>query len=121
LLAASDRQAILAEVWGKQGTDGGWSLESLGPWKSRPNAPRAEGSNSYATALTAFSLERAGVPSADRRLARALDWLKSHQDRVTGAWAAQSMNHSHDAGSMTGLFMQDAASAYAALALSGGR
>ena len=121
LLASSDRQAILAEVWGKQGADGGWSLASLGPWKSRPKAPPAEGSNSYATALAAFSLERAGVPTADRRLARALDWLKSHQDRASGAWAAQSMNHPHDAGSMPDLFMQDAASAYAALALSGGR
>ena len=123
LLPEPDRQAILDEVWAKQQADGGWSIESLGPWKSHPKAPPAYGSNSYATGLVAFTLQQAGVQSADPRLARALTWLKAHQDRQSGAWPAQSMNHPHEAGSMPALFMEDAATGYAAAALlaAGGR
>lgn len=117
LLPERDRQAILDEVWAKQQADGGWSIESLGPWKSRANAPPAYGSNSYATGLVAFTLQQAGIQSSDWRLARALIWLKAHQDRQSGAWAAESMNHLHDAGSMPALFMQDAATGYAGAAL----
>ena len=119
-LPEGDRRAILDLVWAKQHADGGWSSESLGPWKNRAKAPSVSGSNGYATAWAAFTLERAGVPSSDRHLARALDWLKTHQDRESGAWAAESMNHAHAAGSMPALFTQDAATAYAVAALSGG-
>jgi hypothetical protein len=117
LLPQPDRQAILDEVWAKQQADGGWSIDSLGPWKSHPKAPPAHGSNSYATGLVAFTLQQAGVQSADPRLARALSWLKARQDRQSGAWVAQSMNHPHEAGSMPALFMEDAATGYAAAAL----
>jgi hypothetical protein len=53
---------------------------------------------------------------------RALAWLRSHQDTKTGAWPAQSMNKRRPAESMEALFMQDAATAFASLALiEGGR
>jgi squalene-hopene/tetraprenyl-beta-curcumene cyclase len=117
LLPDAERQAIVDEVWRKQQDDGGWTLESLGEWKKRPEAPPAVGSNSYATGLVAFTLEQAGTQRSTPGLARALAWLRAHQDRETGSWAAESMNHRHDAGSIPEFFMRDAATGFASLAL----
>ena len=117
LLPDAERQAILAEVWRKQEADGGWTLQSLGAWKKRDAAPSSEGSNCYATGLAAFTLQQAGVSSTDARLARSLAWLKKHQDPESGYWTAESMNHKHESGSMPALFMRDAATGYATLAL----
>jgi hypothetical protein len=50
-------------------------------------------------------------------MSRALAWLRSHQDPATGAWPAVSMNKKRPAGSMEALFMQDAATAFASIAL----
>jgi hypothetical protein len=50
-------------------------------------------------------------------MAKALAWLKSHQDPQSGAWTAQSMNHKHEAGTVPAGFMTDAATGYAASAL----
>ncbi|MEO7144794.1 MAG: hypothetical protein ABI165_14945 [Bryobacteraceae bacterium] len=117
LLPKVDRQAILDEVWGKQQPDGGWTLESLGEWKMRAEAPPASGSNSYATAVVAFAVEQAGVGQSDAGLSRGLAWLRTHQDTQSGRWSAESMNHPHAAGSMPALFMSDAATGYATAAL----
>jgi len=117
LLPDAERQAILDEVWRKQEADGGWTLESLGAWKKRDAAPPTEGSNCYTTGLAAFTLQQAGIPSSDARLARSLAWLKKHQDPESGYWTAESMNHRHELGSMPALFMRDAATGYATLAL----
>jgi squalene-hopene/tetraprenyl-beta-curcumene cyclase len=111
------RSALIAEVLAKQQPDGGWSLASVGPWTPHPDAPPASGSDAYATAFTAFALGKAGVAPSHPGLARALSWLKAHQDPSTGAWSAVSMNKRRPAGSMEALFMQDAATAFAALAL----
>jgi hypothetical protein len=43
----------------------------------------------------------------------------SHQDRESGYWAADSMNKQYEADSMPSRFMQDAATAFAALGLLG--
>jgi hypothetical protein len=67
--------------------------------------------------LAAFTLQEAGVPSTDARLARSLAWLKKNQDPESGYWTAESMNHKHESGSMPALFMRDAATGYATLAL----
>jgi squalene-hopene/tetraprenyl-beta-curcumene cyclase len=117
VLPAVSRRALMEEIRHKQGTDGGWSIESLGPWKQRPSAPPSEGSNSYATAFAAYALERGGVPASDSQLKRALEWLRAHQDRESGFWEANSMNKRFEPGSMQVLFMRDAATAFAALAL----
>jgi squalene-hopene/tetraprenyl-beta-curcumene cyclase len=111
------RPALVAEVFAKQQPDGGWTSASLGPWTPHPDAPPASGSDAYATAFTAFALGKAGVAPSHPGLARALSWLKAHQDPSTGAWAAVSMNKRRPAGSMEAHFMQDAATAFAALAL----
>jgi squalene-hopene/tetraprenyl-beta-curcumene cyclase len=117
-LPQAARRATIDEIWRKQEADGGWTIHSLGPWRAHPAAPVSRGSSSYATGLAATVLEAAAVPPADPRLARALAWLESHQDRQAGYWDASSMNKQYPAGSMEARFMRDAATAFAALALS---
>jgi squalene-hopene/tetraprenyl-beta-curcumene cyclase len=112
LLARDARQSLIEEILRKQQPDGAWTIESLGPWSNHPDAPVSNGGNSYATAFTAYVLQQAGAASP-----RAMQWLASHQDQETGAWPAVSMNKHYPAGSMEEKFLQDAATAFAALAL----
>lgn len=116
-LGDGDRKAIVTELIGKQQLDGGWTLESLGPWSPHPDAPHSEGSNPYATALAAFVLEITGLSTANPNVERALAWLRSHQDATSGFWEAQSMNRRYEPGSMPSQFMRDVATGFAVLAL----
>jgi len=116
-ISDSLRQSIATDALGKQQPDGGWTIESLGPWMAHADAPPSSGSNAYATAFTTFALLRGGIAPSDPRLANALTWLQSHQDATTGAWMAMSMNKRYPEGSMESRFMQDAATAFASLAL----
>ncbi len=112
------RNVVLKQIWEKQEADGGWTLEALGPWSAHPAAPPAvPGSNSYATALTAFTLRQAGIAATDPKMKKALDWLRSHQNPQLGYWDAQSLNKHYEAGSNQIRFMQDAATSFAVLAL----
>jgi len=121
LVSASERRAVIDETWGKQSADGGWTLASLGPWRDHPKAPpAAPGSNAYATAWAASMLRMSGVKVDEPHLARALGWLRSHQD-PGGYWDAVSMNHIYPPGSMMERFMRDATTAYAVLALTDSR
>ena len=119
LLPDADKQAILSELWSKQEADGGWSIQSLGQWKKREAAePVPVGSNAYATALIAFATQQAGIQPSQPNLAKALAWLKKHQDPQGGCWTAESMNHKHSVyGVMAEKFMSDAATGYATAAL----
>jgi len=116
-LPDSIRTSLVAEVFAKQHLDGGWTAASLGPWTLHPDAPPASGSDAYATSFTVFALQRGGVSASHPGLSRALAWLRAHQDPTTGAWLATSMNKRRPPGSMEAFFMQDAATAFAALAL----
>jgi hypothetical protein len=119
VLSAEAKRAIVDEVLKKQQRDGGWSLDALGPWSEHPSAPASldrAGSNSYATAFTAYVLREARAGGA--RTDAALAWLRSHQDRTTGAWPAASMNKTYPPGSMEEKFLQDAATGFAAAVLS---
>jgi squalene-hopene/tetraprenyl-beta-curcumene cyclase len=107
--AVADKQALLKELENKQQRDGGWSIDSLGPWK-RPL--RSSGSESYATAFAAYVLLL-----SHHRSDKALNWLKTHQDQQGGFWASSSMNKEYPADSMMSKFMQDAATGLAAMAL----
>lgn len=119
LLSVSARQALIEEIFRAQSADGGWTAQSLGPWQAHDGAPKTDGSSSYATSFIAYVLQQApGVDPHDRRLERALDWLRARQDPVTGAWTSVSMNKSYPDGSMEQSFMRDAATAFAAAALS---
>ena len=111
------RQAIIDETLKKQQPDGSWTLAALGPWKDHPAAPATDGPSAYATAVAAFALEQAGVPRSDPKLKKALDWLRSKQDKQSGYWSADSMNKRREPGSMPEGFMRDAATAFAVMAL----
>jgi squalene-hopene/tetraprenyl-beta-curcumene cyclase len=113
------RQPLIGEIWRRQQPDGGWTMESLGPWKTHSGAPPTTGSNSYATALVSFVLRQAGVAGSHPGLIRALGWLRAHQNPKSGAWPADSMNKHYEPGSMPLQFMQDAATGFAVLALLG--
>jgi squalene-hopene/tetraprenyl-beta-curcumene cyclase len=106
-----DKKNLVEEIWKLQQPDGGWTMESLGPWK-RPS--RSTGSDAYATGLATYALL---IDHNTKGLQKALNWLKSHQDRQHGFWASSSMNKDYPADSMMVKFMQDAATGFAALAL----
>ena len=117
VLSDRDRRALIDEILRKQQEDGGWTLESLGPWTTHPDAPSSAGSSSYATGFVAYVLEQAALPASQPGLARALEWLKAHQDGASGSWPAVSMNKRYPPGSMQERFLQDAATGFAAAAL----
>jgi squalene-hopene/tetraprenyl-beta-curcumene cyclase len=117
ILSEAARKAIILEILSKQGSDGGWTIESLGPWAPHPQAVPAKGSNSYGTAFVAFALQQGGIHRTNAQLSRALTWLRSNQDSASGTWKADSLNKQFPAGSMQSRFMQDAATAFAVLAL----
>jgi squalene-hopene/tetraprenyl-beta-curcumene cyclase len=117
ILAPEKQRAIVDDLLGVQQDDGGWSMASLGSWKRVDNTPLDVHSDGYATGLVAYVLQAAGDPRAKAQVARALAWLVKHQDPATGAWFATSLNKKRDPASDAGRFMNDAATAYAVLAL----
>lgn len=131
LLTAKQQAAIADEVLSKQQSDGGWSLSSLAwAWRTSSSkwlaklwirseaSPFEAKSDGYATGMIAYALEQYGLPRTNAHLERALDWLRRNQIQAEGRWPGYSLNHPHDQ-SPTGLFMSDAATAYAVLALTG--
>ena len=131
LLTAKEQGSIATELLSKQQSDGGWSLSSLA-WTWRGSSPkwlaklwiRSEASpfegksDGYATGMIAYALEQYGLSRDNAQLARALEWLRRNQIQTEGRWPGYSLNHAHEQ-SATGLFMSDAATAYAVLALTG--
>jgi squalene-hopene/tetraprenyl-beta-curcumene cyclase len=117
LLTAAQRQSIVDAAVAVQQGDGGWSASSLGPWKRGAGTPLETQSDGYATGLVVLALERAGLSRTDARVRRGIDWLNQHQDSLTGAWSATSLNKNRDPRTDIGKFMSDAATAYAVLAL----
>jgi squalene-hopene/tetraprenyl-beta-curcumene cyclase len=117
VLEDADRKAVVTELIGKQQPDGGWTLESLGPWSKHLDAPHSEGSNPYATGFVTFVLETTGLSAANPNVGHARGWLRSHQDPKLGFWEAQSMNARYEPGSMQSQFMRDVATGFAVLAL----
>jgi squalene-hopene/tetraprenyl-beta-curcumene cyclase len=119
LLPQTQRESILRDLWAQQHEDGGWSASSLTvpTWKRKDSTPLETVSDGYATGLVAFILRQTGLPRGDDHLKKALDWLKSNQDKSTGLWPAYSLNKKRDPASDAGKFMSDAATAYSVLAL----
>jgi len=63
---------LVTEILARQQPDGGWTMESLGPWKDHPEAAISSGSNNYATAVVALALEQSGIKASHTALAKAL-------------------------------------------------
>jgi squalene-hopene/tetraprenyl-beta-curcumene cyclase len=117
LLTPDQQASIVDEILPRQREDGGFSTSSLvGSWKRSDNTPLDAASDGYATGLIAFSLEQLGSPKAQPQLKRALTWLRTNQ-QPDGRWPASSLNKDRKLSSDAGLFMSDAATAYAVLAL----
>src|SRR6266581_9276829 len=120
LLEPQQQKAIITEALGKQQADGGWSLSSLvGGWKRQDGTPQEGKSDGYATGLIAFALQQAGIPRENPQQKLALAWLAGNQNKTEGFWLAYSLNKNeqHHLTPSTALFMNDAATAYAVLAL----
>lgn len=120
LIDRARQQQIIEDIWKHQLPDGGWSAASLvGDWKLEDGSPLVVRSDAYATGLIAVTLQQFGIGS-DPRLDRGLAWLAANQSPWTGHWTGYSLNRRHRSWlSKTSLFMDDAATAYAVLALSG--
>jgi squalene-hopene/tetraprenyl-beta-curcumene cyclase len=120
LLEPDKQKAIITELLGKQQADGGWSLSSLsGSWKRNDGTPQETKSDGYATGLITYALEQAGIPRDNTQLKEGIAWLASNQNKSEGFWQSYSLNKNveHHMTPSTALFMNDAATAYAVLAL----
>jgi squalene-hopene/tetraprenyl-beta-curcumene cyclase len=117
LLPHDQATAIAGELLAAQREDGGWSTaDVLGNWQRRDGTPLDQSSDGYATGLALLSLQKSGLAVSKSAIARGGDWLVANQDG-TGRWPASSPNKHREIESLAGLFMSDAATAYAVLAL----
>lgn len=118
LLSEPERKAIIADALAKQQADGGFSTTDLvAPWTRADKTPLETKSDGYATGLVAIVLQEAGVSPKRPELKNALDWLAKNQEAADGRWLAYSLNKNRDLSSDAGKFMSDAATAFAATAL----
>ena len=118
LLTDGERTALLEKLRGLQQEDGGFRTATLDMRERVDHTPQPATSDGYATGLVALVLESVGTPRNDAMLRRSLEWLAAHQQN-DGAWAAASLNKQRDPASDPALFMTDAATAYAVMALEG--
>lgn len=139
LLSAEQASALAAELCRQQNADGGWSLYKLGPWTwskksapygppGRPDVPLLCQSDAYATGLVTYALQEAAVPGVASAVQPARIWLQSNHrpwdidQHRWDCWRTFSLNHDREHGGDEGdswprMFMSDAATAFAALAL----
>lgn len=117
ILTPDQRTALISALFDKQQDDGGWTITTLGTWKRGDNTPLPRTSDGYATGLTVYALEQVGVSRQDPRLSKGLAWLETSQKKTDGGWPAFSVNKDRDPSTVIGHFMEDAATAYAVLAL----
>jgi squalene-hopene/tetraprenyl-beta-curcumene cyclase len=115
---AQTRASILTEIFSRQHADGSWSTMTLMPnWKRRDGSSPPDVGDGYATGFIAYVLQKSGIPASDPRLRRSLAWLESNQSRWNGRWSTESLNRHHGFWEESGHFMDDAATAFAVLAL----
>ncbi|MGE0605783.1 MAG: squalene--hopene cyclase [Pirellulales bacterium] len=111
LIPAAEQQACVGELLKLQKEDGGWGLATLGDWKRKDGSPQdTASSDGYGTGLVVYVLRQSGLPATDVRVARGVQWLKSHQ-RASGRWFTRSLfqdNHH---------YLSHAGTAYAVMAL----
>jgi squalene-hopene/tetraprenyl-beta-curcumene cyclase len=130
LLQPEQQESIINQVLSKQQADGGWKLPSLvwtwessglsslvRTWIKEDGTPLETKSDSFATGFITFVLQQAGVPRDNAHVQRGLSWLMRNQETPGGLWRSHSLNKRRTPSSDTALFMSDAATAFAVLAL----
>ena len=120
LLTRSERRRLLAATEGLQQADGGWRLASLDPRHRLDDTAEPDASDGMATGLVVLTLDAAGTSSRNPSLLRGVAWLRLHQEK-DGSWQAASLNKQRDPANNAALFMTDAATGYAVLALESAR
>jgi squalene-hopene/tetraprenyl-beta-curcumene cyclase len=121
VLTVADRDRIIEECVRQQREDGGWSTASLAAYQRVDGSSLDTASDGYATGLITLALEEATAATARPAIQRGLDWLRLHQDKTSGGWTAVSLNKQRDPSTPPAQFMNDAATAYAVLALARAR
>jgi len=116
LLTKAERKTLLQTIRSQQKTDGGWRTTALDNHVRVDHSPEPIESDGYATGIVVLAMEESGTARHDKTLQRGLAWLADHQQK-DGAWLASSINKKRDPESDASLFMSDAATAYAVLAL----
>lgn len=116
LLTPAERKSLLATVQEQLRADGGWNTTNMDERERKDDSPEPTESDGYATGIAVLAMEQAVVSRHDSILIRGVNWLVTHQQK-DGSWSALSINKKRDPGSDPALFMQDAATAYAVLAL----
>lgn len=139
LLNQDEALALALELRRRQNADGGWSLQKLGPWtwskRSGPYGPPGKPdlallskSDAFATGLVTYAMQEADVPDCSTFVQQARAWLQSNHHRWDidqynwDCWRTFSLNHDRENGGDEGdswprMFMSDAATSFAALAL----
>jgi len=128
LLSSAEQQSIIHEALDHQQSDGGWRLASIAwnwkrsdttilvkMWLREEGTPLGGTSDSVATGLLVYVLQRAGVPIDNLQLQKGFSWLRSNQT-ADGDWPAASINMRRHMSQNTRLFMNDAGTAFAVLA-----
>lgn len=129
VLNFAEQQSIIKEVLNRQQDDGGWRLASITwswrawsaqtlvrMWLREDGTPLSGKSDGVATGLVVYVLQQAGVPRDNAQLQKGLSWLMSHQS-AQGFWPASSVNKKKHMSANTSLFMNDAGTAFAVMAM----
>jgi squalene-hopene/tetraprenyl-beta-curcumene cyclase len=116
LMTVDERATLLTAIRNRQQADGGWRLMALDHRERKDQSPEPAESDGYATGLAVLAMEESGTGRDDPALRNGLTWLTAHQHK-NGNWSTLSMNMQRDPESDAYLFMSDAATAYAVLAL----
>jgi squalene-hopene/tetraprenyl-beta-curcumene cyclase len=122
ILTEQEKTKLIEELMNAQEADGGWSLPKLGrttsganEWKSQGAYPESADSDGYATGLVVLAVKRGGIAGDNAKLKKGIEWLVTHQKE--GAWPANYLNKQRNPQDNIGMFMRDAATAFAILAL----
>lgn len=102
LINAKEKQQLIAMIFKHQQKDGGWSIRTFAKpeqWGDGKRAKRirkepdfkSPESDGHMTGLAVVVLREAGVPANDKRIVRAIAWIKRNQQQ-SGRWWTKSLN-----------------------------